>query len=472
MTEMAECSDIRDRVYSFVIGECDIDTAAAIRNHIRGCPACAEELKRMRAVVRLTGKLEKINPSRDLCREVLAQARPPLFWLKVTGAAAAAAVLVVVFLYALVGLPGSVPAPEGEEMAESVEKPEEVEIAGNRQTAPERPLERKKRSAPAPDSEREALAQKESGDAEREASPRKEPVRKEDGSGKSLVDLPAPESEGPEKAAVKKPVPGPEKEKPAVIARVGSAVGEFKVKRKGGSDWLEGKALLSIMPGDTVETNALGKVRVDLDGGDYIYMNTNSRINFAAGDEGILVSVGRGEVYCEKESTEGELTVQTGFGEVRSAQGRFDVKMFGANQCLLQVLSGEVKCRESEKGHKGKHGELTRTWLRRGKRCDRGTRLRTKEGFRWAVKLQPERGDEAGKQAGKPGKQGKPGKHDPGVPPGAVPKPGDPRGPKPGDGVPGGKMGPGPSPMPPPPGGGGPGPGNGHGPGGKQGGKR
>ena len=103
---MADCSEIKDRIYSFVIGECDLETAADIRAHIRDCPACAEELKRMREVVRLTGKAEKVNPSRDLCREVLAQMRPPFFWLKVAGAAAAAAVLIVVVLYSLVGLPG------------------------------------------------------------------------------------------------------------------------------------------------------------------------------------------------------------------------------------------------------------------------------------------------------------------------------------------------------------------------------
>jgi ferric-dicitrate binding protein FerR (iron transport regulator) len=311
------------------------------------------------------------------------------------------------------------------------------------------------------------LAQEEKGSEEDETHPWKQPVRQEEESKESLADLPKQDTEEPEKSVVKKTSPTPSEKKLAAAAKVGSLVGEFRVKRKGSTDWLEGKALLSILPGDTMETNALGRVRVDFDGGDYVYVNTNSRVDFAGSGEETLVEVSKGEVYCEKESLEGELAVKTGSGEVRSKKGRFSVKMFGESQCLLQVLSGEVECCESEKGHTGKHGELTRMWLRRGKRCDKGTKLRSKEDFRWVVKLQPKSDEDAGKQAGKAGKQDKPGKHGPGLPPGTVPKPGG----EPGQ-EPGGKVGPGPSPIPPPPGGSGPGPGNGHGPGGNPGGKK
>ena len=457
---MTDCSKTKDRIYSFVIGECDLDTAEAIRAPIRSCKACTEELKRMREVVRLTGKLEKINPSRDLCREVLAKIHPPYFWLKVAGAAAAAAVLIVVVLYLLVGMPGAVQAPEQDRIVQSRQEPEEIKVVETDDTTPEQ-LPGKKVITPDQDDDNGALARKKSG-SEEEAVPQKEPIREKEEKDNTLVDLPEPEHK--EKDVVREAAPAPKSPQPMVIAKVGNVVGDFGVKRKGSKDWLEGEALLSIMPGDTIETNALGQVRIDFETGDYLYVNTNSCVDLADGENVLLVRINKGEVYCEKDSSEGEMSVETGFGEVRTKEARFDVKMFGSSQCLIQVLSGEVNCRESEKKHCGKYSGLTRTWLRRGRRCDKGTKLRSKEGFRWAVKLQPKRENDAGKHAGKPAKPDEPGKHGPGAPPGSAPKPGGQQGAEPG-----GKVGPGPSPMPPAPGG--QGSGNGHGPGGKQGGE-
>jgi hypothetical protein len=387
----------------------------------------------------------------------------------VAGAAAAAAVLIVVFLYALVGLPGPVPTAKEEIAVNGRER--DVEIAKDTPPSPRLSSPRREQVAPVPDSGSDSVVEESPSGDGLSVPPRGEPVRRD--AGRQPVAAARRAGAGrADEGEEKKPAPAVTPDKPLAVAKIGNLAGEFKVKRAGSEEWEEGSVLLSILPGDTVETNPLGQVRIDFAGGDCVYLNTNSLVDIAGSGRETLVKVRKGEVYCEKVSTECELAIDTGFGEVRAREGSFDVKMFGPNQCLLHVLSGEVKCCGSEKGESGQYGELTRAWLRRGKHCEKGTRLRSKEDFRWAMKLRPQKeAEDEEKHAGKPAKQDQPGKQDPGPPaPGVPPKPGDQQGQKPDDGQSGGKVGPGPSPMPPAPGGAGPGPGGGHQQGGNQGG--
>jgi ferric-dicitrate binding protein FerR (iron transport regulator) len=443
---MAGCPEIQEKLYSFATGRCDEESAEAIRRHIADCPVCAEELAQVREVVRLTGLMPDVRPSRDLYPDVAERMRAHHFWLKVAGAAAAAAVIMIALVYSLAT---SYEPPEREEPVTQVTVPdkEKEQVAD---TKPEAGGKSPK------DEEVVQVAEKEPEPEERIVKKEPEPAPEKKGpapeKNEKVVDTPEPELE-------KHPEPAPQPEEIPVLATIGGVSGEVKVLR--GGKPLEAGVLLNILPGDEIQTNSLGLARIDLAGGDYIYVNNNSQAVLSKEESEIVLKIQKGEVYLEKESEEGSLAVDTGFGRIRARRGRFNLEMFGSRKCLLQVYSGEVECCEASKGVCGRYEKDTRAWFQGGRRCQKGTRLRSNEGIRWAMKLKPPEGDEKPETDG-PG-DGK--KDDPGAAPGIPPKADDPK--KPGQGQkgddPGGKVGPGPSPMPPPPG-------DGKHPGGKHGG--
>lgn len=459
MTEMDDCAQIREQLYSLAVGECDNGAARAIREHIVKCPQCAAEFSRMREVVRLTGLLEDTEPSRDLYAAVASRIRPPYFWAKVAAAAAVAAVFVVLLLYAIVGPVQRVEKkPTGIQAREQVQ-PEKTRVVDVTPDVRQEPASRRELPVQVP--------QKESHVARGPGNQLQESPELPEEKGESqAVKTPEPRQAPPEQ-------PEPEPQKPTMLAKVGSLAGEVKVKRLGTDEWLEADTLLSILPGDTLTTNSLGRARMDFDPGVHLYLNNNAKVAVSVEGDEIVFRLEKGEIYVEKDTDQGTVAVDTGFGTVRLQKGHFNLKMSGGNKCLIHVFDGEVECRDTDKGYHGKYQESTRAWFQRGRRCQKGTKLRSKEAIRWTVKLRPD--DQEKKQA-RQDKPGEPGKQDdPGVPPGAGPRPG--RHDPPGDGKPpkdppgDGKVGPGPAPAEPRPGGGGRhGPGDGHKPGGNQGG--
>lgn len=454
---MSDCAEIRDRLYSLLIGECDGDAARAIEAHVAGCPECAAELESLKEVLKLTGLLQKVKPSHDLYSGVAERMRPAYLWLKIAASAAAAAAVVAILLFSL----GRTELPEVRETPDQAvrEKDEgEVKLVEKPAPVPETPEQKEPELVELP-----------------EEKPREgeEPELAQDVKKTPQVPQESPEPREPELA--KAPEPSPESQEakkpdevvsegPVVLATVGSLAGEVQVRRKDSEEWLTAGMLFNILPGDTLTTNSLGRTRLDLGTGDYVYVNNNAQVTVAREKDELVFVVEKGEVCVEKESAEGSMAVDTGFGRVRARRGRFNLRMSGSQKCLIHVLEGEVECCGHEGGSCGRYGRETRGWFQRGGKCRKGTRMRSREAFQWTEKLRPEDRDDEGKaQAQKPHKGNKPDDGQ-GIPPGGHKKPEPDDKPGPGKGPGDGKVGPGPAPMPPPPG-------NGQHPGGKQGGQ-
>jgi hypothetical protein len=410
----------------------------------------------MRKIVHLTGLLENVKASHYLYPAVAARIHSRFYYLKVAAAAAAAAVLTIVLLHGLTGPVQPLEQGSPDTQASEEKAPERMQLVEKEPSAPRELPGKEEELAGVPGKE---LKEEKKGVTAKapEAGPQERKPGLAQKPEKRVVKAPAPEPR-PEKRP-DEVVPAPVEKEPGVLARIGVTSGGVKVKRRDSEEWLEAGVLLSILPGDALQTNSLGRVRIDFDDGVYFCINNNSHVTLSEEENEVVLKVEKGEVYCEKDTDEGSVAVDTGFGKVRCRKGAFDVKMFGKNKCLLHVISGEVECREAGKGHCGKHGGLTRAWFRRDKRCEKGTGMRSKEAIQWAAKLRPKRPK---KPAEPPQAQKPPKPDDSGVPPGVVPKkPPTHDGPKPGDPGGNGKVGPKPVPMPPPPGGGGSNPGGG-----------
>jgi len=453
---MNECNEIRDMLYSFAAGECDRESVRRIESHLAACTSCAEEFEAMREMLRLTGLHQNIKPSHDLFEEIKIRTSPSFICTRIAGAAAvaAAALLLIVWLFSLSSGPiepqasdltGNQARIEPEKEKEQVTEKEIPEIP--KQTEDKLAAkEQEKQAPPAP----LVVPEKEKGPVVAQEERTKPEVEKAPAVEERIVKAPEPLKK--DKVQIPE-MPEPEKE-PVILAQIGLAEGEIKVKRENSENPVSAGVLFNILPGDTVSTNSMGKARIELANGSFIYVNSNT--NFALSDSGgeILINVDKGEIYIEDESDEGSVVVSTGFGKVRARSGRFGLKMFGKSKCLMHVVSGEVECEDESKCPCGRYGELTRAWFKKGN-CQKGTRMRSLEPLSWALKLRPADDDNAStKKNDKTDKPGKKGKKD--VPPGASPKAGKPVVPqKPDDPGKGGKVGPGPIAPPPPPGDGG-----------------
>ncbi len=209
------------------------------------------------------------------------------------------------------------------------------------------------------------------------------------------------EPEAPEQA----PEPGPQEQ--AVLASVGHVSGDVKVRHKDGEEWEDTKALLSILPGDTVKTDSAGKARLDLDEGDYVCLNADAEVTVEKDSDEFLFKLGRGEIFVDKASVDGSMAVETGFGRVRSRGGRFNMQKCGEDKYLLHVLDGEVECHERGIDHTETYGSMTLAYFERGKPCDRGTEFGSDEAFAWAASMRPKQRPRG------PGRRPGPGRHGP-----------------------------------------------------------
>jgi hypothetical protein len=238
--------------------------------------------------------------------------------------------------------------------------------------------------------------------------PVKTPVIKHDVAKTPLI----PQDTEPESPKV--PERKEEPEKPVVLAQIGEITGEVKVKRRDSEEWLglEPGVLFSILPGDTLTTDSLGLVRLDLDGGDCLYVNSDAEIAIGEEEDELLIRMEKGEIYLEKETAEGAIAIDTGFGRVRCPRGCFGLKISGKDECLLQVLSGKVECSESGKGYQREYGGQTCARLRRGRRYEEGTKLDSEDSIQWARKMRSKRWGQ------RPGWRHRPGR------PGGTPRPG------------------------------------------------
>jgi len=214
-------------------------------------------------------------------------------------------------------------------------------------------------------------------------------------------------------------------EKSEEFASVSDFTGKVRVKRGGVEEALREGVLFSIIPGDTVITEEAGQARLDLGSGDTVYLNSNARMSIAGGEEdGILLSVSSGEIYLEKDSEEGSVAVETGFGRVHTHKGRFGLERFD-DKCLLSVVSGEVECLGRDENFHGKYDGSTRAWLHRGKGCGEGAKF-DPEDMKWMAKMRSRR----------PHRRPGYGRHDGPPPPGMGPYRRGPRPPGPPDGKP------------------------------------
>jgi len=437
---MFGCDEIRERLHSYAVGECDERTARLTEAHLAICADCAGELKRIREVLRLTDALPRVRASHDLYPAVATRIRPrPLRRRLIPAAAAAAAVVIALLLYP--SAPPKVrrgPAKrraaaekdKGERPAGTAEKrgsrPESerrlVETPERKPEVVRKPPEGPRREertpevrGPAEEPQREEPRQEEARkpEPEPEQSPERKPevVRKPpEGPRREertpVVRGPAeePQREEPRQEEARKPGPGPEQSpkpadepegpaRPEVLAKVGSVSGALKVERPGSEKPLEAGPLFSVMPGDTLLTGSTGRARLDMEGGDHVYLNSGARVTISKDKEDeVVFHLEKGEIYLEKESAQGAVAVETGFGRVRSGKGRFGLKKSRASDCLLSVVSGEVECRERTKGYTARYGGPTRAWFRRGRRCGRGQRLRSPDAFGWAAGMRPPAG--------------------------------------------------------------------------------
>jgi hypothetical protein len=339
---------------------------------------------------------------------------------RIAAAAVAATVLVIVLLYALTG-------------SVEPEKPISPDIQAKQQDRPEEPgrLPGRKRG-------RNFVSPEKDGDFA--AKPKDLPREKK-------PELPEPSHAEEDPDIVKQPEepPAHEPEKATLLAQIGELSGEVKVKRKGTDEWLNTGVLFSILPGDSVKASSPGQARLDLEGGDCLYLNSDAEITVEEGTDEVLFKLEKGEIYIEKNSVEGTVAVDTGFGHVHSHRGRFHLKRFGKDKYLLHVLEGEVECSEPGRNDSHKYRNRIQAWLHRGKRYEEGREFDSEDEFKWAMKMRRRhRQHERGKFQG-PGRHGRPpfpGDRPP-IPPGGEEPPKRPPGPRPGEGKHGpGKGGP------------------------------
>ena len=301
--------------------------------------------------------------SEALRRLRISQERPAvvrLFWPQSTGLkvalAAAAVLLAAVLLYALTGSvePGAPDAPDNR--ADGQDEPSGVEPGMAR--APEMP----------------------------------QPVRR-----------PLTRDRKKEQQVEKTPEAGG----PAVLAQVGEVAGEVRVKRQGSEEWLTTGVLFCILPGDTITTDSMGGVRLDFEGGDFAYMNKDALVTVEEETGEVLFRLDRGEIYLEKETAEGSMAVDTGFGKVYSRCGRFGLRMSGPDKCELDILEGEVECRGPDRDYGQKYTGRMRASFERGKEFGKGAALDSEDSFKWAMKMR------SGKRSHRYGKSRMPGRHGP-----------------------------------------------------------
>ena len=267
-------------------------------------------------------------------------------WLRYAGAAAAAAVvLVIILIYAFTG----------------PDKPEQSSPSENQ--ALKRVERQRGRNIP-----RKTVP---AGDAQQD----------------KFVEKQKPSEETREK----EPAPAPEREKSIVLAQIGELSGDVKVKRKDTEEWLETGILFNILPGDTVKASSPGQARLDLEGGDSLYLNSDAEVMVGKETDEVLFMLELGEIYIEKESTDGAVAVDTGYGRIRSRKGRFHLKRLNRDECLLHVIEGEVECLEKSGNHSHKYKDRMQARFRRGEHCEEGRKFDSEEGFKWAMRMRSRR---------------------------------------------------------------------------------
>jgi ferric-dicitrate binding protein FerR (iron transport regulator) len=306
----------------------------------------------------------------------------------------AAAAAVVIVAVTLLLLPGSnAPATPG--TGSQAVRPARDEKAGDAEVASENRPQDRRQATNTPD-EKKGLAEKPQIPPEREwpKLPEMEKIperpQRTEPQRETVADVPRLPETPPQPVEPEKRTAPVEPQEPPAIASIGEASGSVKIKRAG--QWQEAGVLLSIRPGDLISTGGDGAARVDFESGDRVYMNKDGQITLSESMQEIALTLDRGEVYVEKETCEGVAAIKTGFGKVTSPAGRFSLTMSGADGCLLNVLEGEVECRESSKGHSRKYQAHTQAWFRRGKACEEGRELGSgEEVVGWAQKMRPAR---------------------------------------------------------------------------------
>jgi len=347
---MSDCEKIREKLYSFVIGECDAETETAIRRHIGRCRRCSEELKRMRYVYRLMGTLGSVKPSYDLYPSVAARIRPYIFWLKVASMAGVAALFLILLFSAFITPDGETPpAREAEKSQEETEwlvgkTTEEPHPVPEREFPPRREKEERVTETAPP----------ETGKGEEEVV--ETPVKEE------KVTVPEKEKERkvaelPERKKEKTERPSPKESKTSVsLARVGEMKGRVRL-RSGGEERLLGSgAVFSVAPGDVLITEDTGQVRLDLEGGGYLYINRGAEVEFLEEEDEVVLKLIRGEMFFEREENGDAplFAVDTGFGRVRSRKARFALRKADKDSFFIQVFKGEAEFIGREKKRKRK----------------------------------------------------------------------------------------------------------------------
>ena len=90
------CDNVRQRLSAFADDALDADTARAVRDHLVRCPACRNELARLRRLNDLVGTLEPLRLGDDFAERVTRIAtRPVPVWRRVAMTGAVAASLLV-----------------------------------------------------------------------------------------------------------------------------------------------------------------------------------------------------------------------------------------------------------------------------------------------------------------------------------------------------------------------------------------
>ncbi len=201
----------------------------------------------------------------------------------------------------------------------------------------------------------------------------------------------------------------PEEELPDVLACIGTASGDVKVKRVDGDDWETADVLFCLLPGDSIMTGPEGTARIDFENGDSAYVNGGAQMTVSEEEEEVVLGLEKGEVYLEKESGQKALAVETGFGRARSRGGRFHMKMVSRRRYMLHVLDGEVECQERGTGARRKYGPHVQACMQQGEGFEKGEKFDSEDDFGWAHRMR--RGH------GAPGPGRGPGPKGPGGPP-------------------------------------------------------